>query len=213
MFVASPLTYMSPCSSASIHHAQPLLFTPNARPLKLIPYFVFSKQRPDSGLLLPTSTWDYQDTLLITPHEWAERRDENVDKLFWRGLVTGWVWHKGMASRESGITWRDGARAKLALSFGPSVAPGDEVDVLMENNDAKGGLVTRKYEQAWLNEKWMDIGLSGSPLQCNKEQGICDEMQNASMWGESYSVHKHSRKKFVVDIGMLTLCSAYRSFI
>lgn len=193
---------MSPCSSASTHRSQPLLFTPNARPLKLIPHFVFSKQRPDSGLLLPTSTWDFHDTLLVTPHEWAERQGENVNKLFWRGAVTGWSWFKGMASRESGVTWRDGARAKLALTFGLGVTPGDEVEVLMEDSNTREGLVTKKYERKWLNEKWMDIGLSGSPVQCNKEEGICDEMQNATMWKNSLPTYSLGRKKFVVDVGM-----------
>ncbi|KAF8487604.1 hypothetical protein JB92DRAFT_3021783 [Gautieria morchelliformis] len=199
-FVASHLTYMSPCSSLGVHHASPLLFTPEARPLKLDPHFVFSKHRPDSGFLLPTNTWDFFDTLLVTPHEWAERQDEGANKLYWRGPVTGWNWYRAMAPPESGITWRDGARAKLALSFSTHLDPGEEVKVLLEGGDPDKGLVTKVYKREWLNARWMDVGLTGSPIQCNVEEGTCDDMQNAPMWKEPYPRHKESRKKYTVDV-------------
>lgn len=196
---------MSPCSSPSIHRSPPFLFAPNARPLKLSAHFVFSKHRPDSGFLLPTNTWDYHEPLLITPHPWAERRDAGSDKLYWRGPVTGWDWHKGMASPESGITWRDGARAKLALSFGAKLGRGQpaEAAVLVEGDDGNGGvgLVSKTYDRVWLNEKWMDVGLSGAPVQCNREEGTCDEMQDAPMWKEPYPEHKLNRKKYTIDVG------------
>ena len=211
MFVASHLTYISPCSSPNIHRAPPFLFTPKARPLKLNPYFVFSKHRPDAGFLLPTNTWDYHDPLLVTPHAWEERRDEGENKLFWRGPVTGWNWYKGMASRESGITWRDGARAKLALSFGKMLGPGQDKDVelLMEGNETDGGLVTKKYDRVWMNERWMDVGLTGTAIQCNEEEGTCDEMQSAPMWKEPYPKHKENNRKYVIDVGMLLSHAIY----
>lgn len=195
-----------------MHRTPPLLFTSNVGTLKLIPYFVYSKHRPDSGFLLPTNLWDYLDPLFITPHEWADRRDENADKLFWRGPVNGWNWYKGMASRESGITWRNGSRPKLSLSFNPNVDPEQEVEVLLENNGPLGGLVTKTYKRAWLNEKWTDIGLSGSAIQCHKEEGTCSEMQNASMWKGLYPEYKLSRMKFVVDVGVLIRSLVYYHF-
>ncbi|KAF8582177.1 glycosyltransferase family 90 protein [Ramaria rubella] len=198
MFVVSPYTYMSPCSSPSVHRTPPLIFTPEARPLGLLPHFVFSKHQPDSGFLLPTNTWDFHDPLLITPHAWPERNVEGAHKLFWRGPVTGWNWYKGLA--ESGVSWRDGARAKLALYFSKNLGPGEEVQVLMENIGPEGGLENRTYERAWLNERWMDVGLSGEPVQCNQEEGTCEEMRRAPMWGEPYPEYKESRRKFMLDL-------------
>ena len=45
------------------------------------------------------------------------------------------------------------------------------VDLLMEGSEADGGLVTKKYDCVWMNERWMDIGLTGMAIQYNKEEG------------------------------------------
>lgn len=197
---------MSPCSNPSAHRIPPFLFMPRAQPLRLTPHFVFSKHRPDSGFLLPTNTWESYDPLLVVPHTWAERRDESAGRLFWRGTSTGWHWSKRIISSQSGITWRNGSRAKLALEFGAGAnAIREQVAVLMEggDGDGDGGLVMRKFDRAWLNEQWMDVGLTGSPIQCNSHDGTCNEMQQALVWKEPVNQRKANRKMFTLDVGGL----------
>ena len=78
----------------------------------------------------------------------------------------GWTQYKTMVSPESGITWQDGACAELALSFGKTLGPRKDKDIelLMEGSETDGGLVTKKYDHVWMNERWMDIGLTWTAI-------------------------------------------------
>ncbi|KAF8517048.1 hypothetical protein BU17DRAFT_50230 [Hysterangium stoloniferum] len=199
-FVQSQLNLVSPCKSPTIYRATPLLFMHDAQSLTLIPNFVFSKFHPGSGFLLPFSTFHYRDPLFITPHHWNDRSDPDSQKLFWRGISGGAGWFRNQGRPERNLTWRDGAKASLSLRFGSAVSPEEEVDVLLENDGPEGGLVTRKYKRSALNEKWMDVGMTGTAISCNKKDGTCDEMDKAPMWKEPYPFHRLCRKRFWVDL-------------
>ncbi|KIJ46880.1 glycosyltransferase family 90 protein [Sphaerobolus stellatus SS14] len=201
-FVADPLAYVSPCESSRIHNSHPLIYQPHARRPHLTPYFVFAKQPPGSGFLVPTNTWELYDSALQPPRKWSDRDN----KLYWRGIVTGWNWYKGLQSLRASegihLSWRDGARPKLSLMFSEKVDPGFQVDVLVEKGLGGNGtgLMLKKYNVRKLNEKWMDIGLIGEAIQCDKEEGTCAEMERAPMWKRERDLITEANKKFVVEL-------------
>ena len=45
-----------------------------------------------------------------------------------------------------------------------------DVELLMEGSEADGGLVTKKYDRVLMNERWIDIGLTWTAIQYNKEE-------------------------------------------
>ncbi|GJJ13023.1 hypothetical protein Clacol_007272 [Clathrus columnatus] len=200
-FIESHVNYLRVCSSPGLLQSGPLFFSPSARDLKLIPYFVFSKSQPGAGFLLPTTTWNYHDMALIEPYPWHERVEPNAHKLFWRGPANGGNWHKGLSQLGSGVSWRNGSRAKLAIMFGKSDAtPQDDVEILLEDALDQNKLVVKKYSRAFLNERWMDIGLTGGPSHCSHGDGTCEEMNKTTLWKHPAYLPTIGRKKFFVDI-------------
>lgn len=201
-FIESHMDYLRVCSSPGILQHSPHVFSRSPRDIKLIPYFVFSKSQPGTGFLLPTSPWDYHDMALTEPHPWHERRDPDAHKLFWRGPSSGWDWHKGLSHSGSDISWRNGSRAKLAILFGDSDAtPQDDVELLFEDPDNQNKLIVKRYPRSLLNERWMDIGLTGEPTQCSQGDGTCDEMNRTTIWKSPAFPPTIGQKKFFVDLG------------
>jgi len=92
------------------------------------------------------------------------------------------------------------------LMFSENVDPNLEVEVLVEQSnytqEGQNQLVKKKFNQAWLNKKWMDVGLVGKAVQCNEEEGTCRDMDNAPMWKKEVPVPVHlwGQRKFVLDL-------------
>ncbi|WVR05243.1 hypothetical protein IAU60_002255 [Kwoniella sp. DSM 27419] len=89
--------------------------------------------------------------------------DKPLAKLFWRGSATGLSHHKTTA-------WRQSQRERLHFfAHDHNVSAKHTLPLLLPNGE------TRQYTKEELG-KWLDMGLSGQPVQCNKEDGSCDDM-------------------------------------
>lgn len=92
-------------------------------------------------------------------------KEKTINKLFWRGSSTG-----DSYSKRKNYDWHRSHRPRLHL-----LAQADEGEKALW---VKKG---RSWEkQSWgvkrLNEMYMDVGLSGQPHQCNKQDGTCEEI-------------------------------------
>lgn len=102
------------------------------------------------------------------------------------------------------MTWKHGVRPMAGLMFSENVDPNLEVEVLVEQSnythEGQNQLVKKKFNQAWLNKKWMDVGLVGKAVQCNEEEGTCRDMEDTPMWKKEVPVHLWGQRKFVLDL-------------
>lgn len=147
-----------------IHGALSWDFT---RETVLRPIFQLSKfARNPEFLTTPLEAYE-NFTSSAAQKKYAPWNEKTIDKLFWRGSSTGDSYSK----RPNGLTWRQSHRPRLALK---TQATEGEEDVWVQRGKT---WEKETWSVARLNEAYMDIGLTGGPHQCKKEDGTCDEMK------------------------------------
>jgi hypothetical protein len=122
------------------------------------------------------------------------------EKVFWRGRTTGeWFnkahdWRFSHRIRIHTLTATDGNRTD------PNVTP--EVEVLVEESPAEG-VRLQTYSRDVLNEKYMDVSLIGSAVQCDDSEvdHTCQAMNAALTWGKETGWEAGLSNKFLLDIG------------
>ncbi|KAK4683682.1 hypothetical protein P7C73_g6549, partial [Tremellales sp. Uapishka_1] len=123
---------------------------------------------------------------------------ETVDYVPWeektlskRGSATG-------LSHQKDTLWRQSQRERLHfLTHNTSTST---VPVLADKSPVGGKLGVEEWSRIELNEKWMDVGLSGGPVQCKKEDGSCDEMAKEIDFMTRVRKEDSLKYKFVVDV-------------
>ncbi|KDN42124.1 hypothetical protein RSAG8_06982, partial [Rhizoctonia solani AG-8 WAC10335] len=163
------------------------------------PLFVQSQPEAGGAILHPAlqsyvSAEKYYDRFgSIVP--WQNRSE----KVFWRGRTTGeWFnqahdWRFSHRIRIHTLTTPGGNR------IDPSVAP--EVEVLVEDG-LDEGVQLRNYSRDALNEKYMDVGLIGGPVQCEELEvdHTCQTMADSLNWGKETGWEAGLSNKFLLDI-------------
>ncbi|ORX41279.1 hypothetical protein BD324DRAFT_644319 [Kockovaella imperatae] len=126
---------------------------------------------------------------------------KTVNKLFWRGSTTGDSYWK-----RDGYDWRNSHRPKLALMAQASASETNhqghpttnpKINVWVERgNDAK----MEEWDLGVLNDRYMDVGLTGKPHQCREADGTCAEMAEDIKFKERISPEVASRFKYMLDV-------------
>lgn len=167
-----------------------------ARDSKIDPFFVRSKLLQGGGMLIPpTYSWHKRDGSHVPPFV-----NRTLTKLFWRGSTTG--------SHHFKSSWRDNHRNHLHFMTN-SEDNIEQVPVLVEEED--GSLRKVTYNRKELNDAYMDVGLVEKLVQCDKNDGACEDMEahikflprvyatpSDPYWGGIYWGQNH---KYTLDVG------------
>lgn len=153
-----------------------------ARDSFLEPFFVGCKLAQGPEILMPALS-GFSDSKSEALPAWSTRKA----KAFWRGSTTG-----------NHFTIKDWKRShRIALHFLANTQEGQEA-VLLE--DAKKGLVSKSISRKELNERYIDIGLVGKPIQCEKKDGTCEEMTEKIDFKPRAAPNLGSQYKYAVDV-------------
>ncbi|KIR74135.1 hypothetical protein I310_01732 [Cryptococcus deuterogattii CA1014] len=101
-----------------------------------------------------------------------------------RGTATG-------LSHDKLSAWRQSQRERLHW-FGNNMT--GTVPLLLPDGSIK------HWDRADLVDKWLDVGLSGGPTQCNVEDGTCDAMAKEIDFKDRVSKEDGIKYKYVIDV-------------
>ncbi|AAW43180.1 hypothetical protein CNBD0460 [Cryptococcus deneoformans B-3501A] len=162
----------------------------SARESMLRPIFQLSKfARNPEFLTTPLEAYE-NFTSPAAQKKYAPWDEKTIDKLFWRGSSTGDFYSKRLSSP----TWRQSHRPRLALK---TQATEVEEEVWVQ----RGKMWEKEtWSVARLNKAYMDVGLTGGPHQCKKEDGTCDEMEQEIIFKDRVAPEDSAKYKYVFDI-------------
>ncbi|KAG7529747.1 hypothetical protein FFLO_05436 [Filobasidium floriforme] len=161
-------------------------------PSELRPLVVLSKYSNNAEILaVPLQAFQNLSTIESEFYPWEEK---DIDKVFWRGSSTGGFNHQR--------PWQDSHRMRLHLMInGPKgkeqVLKDSTRDVMMP--DGKGGFNLETLDEATLTKVYMDVGLSGKPIQCENTK-LCDEIAEQIEFLPRVNPEKGSRYKYALDV-------------
>ena len=166
---------------------------------RLKPMWVHCKWIQDQSFLMPALPGFesiIRDNAKVVP--WKDRMDT---RLFWRARSTGVDFHTGW-------NWRAAHRIRLhTLTTGSD----GEVEVLEET--PQGHLQLQWYPKGQLNRQYMDTGLVGPLVQCDKGD-FCKQAAEEIEFLDVVPQSRGQDVKFVIDIGKFsTLCLWGRTFL
>ncbi|WVQ80599.1 hypothetical protein IAT38_002704 [Cryptococcus sp. DSM 104549] len=190
-FIADPLRTYDYCENPELLDLHGSLSFDFVRETVLRPIFQLSKfVRNPEFLTTPLEAYEnFTSAAAQKKHApWAEK---TIDKLFWRGSSTGDSYSK---RSNSDYTWRQSHRPRLALKT--QATEGTE-RVWVQRGKA---WEHEEWGVGELNEKYMDVGLTGVPHQCKKEDGTCQEMTDEIVWKDRVQPEQAAHYKYVFDI-------------
>ncbi|WRT67118.1 uncharacterized protein IL334_004084 [Kwoniella shivajii] len=146
----------------------------------LVPVISTCKTKWHSDILgIPTDD-------MFEESEHKKWEDKTIAKVFWRGSATG-MDH----SRQT--PWRQSQRERLHF-FSHNVSSSNEMtSVILPNNELE------EYRKEEL-DNWLDIGLSGVPLQCHEEDGSCEDMRREIEFMGRVKKEDSLKYKYVMDV-------------
>lgn len=151
------------------------------------PIFVGCKPANGAEFIVPP-TYGYADYTSEDVTPWSER----IGAVYWRGSATG--------SHFKIDDWRRSHRMVLhALTH----AKDGLAEVLVEQD---GKLVTKKFTKKELNWKYLDVSLSGEPIQCDQKDGACEDMAKNIEWAPPQPPNTGLKYKYAIDVGELLRC-------
>ncbi|WRT67552.1 uncharacterized protein IL334_004524 [Kwoniella shivajii] len=188
-FIYDPLQTYDYCYNPSLLKTHGSLSFDFCRETVLRPIFQLSKfvRNPE---LLTTPLEAYENfTSTDAQKKYVPWEEKTISKLFWRGSTTG-----DSYSKRKDYTWHQSHRPRLALMT--------QAKEGLKNVWVKRGKEWDK--ESWgiskLNEAYMDVGLTGVPHQCKKEDGTCDEMANEIIFKDRVRPEEAAKYKYVFDI-------------
>ncbi|KLT43057.1 hypothetical protein CC85DRAFT_284814 [Cutaneotrichosporon oleaginosum] len=176
--------YLAPLHGLTIEPHEP---DSHPRPhTQLLPLFSLAKTSLNSDILItPLEQFGH-----IRPDiPWAAKRDP---RLYWRGSATG------ISMMHQGVKWRDSHRWRLHL-FANNMTGQREILVPRLNASTVGlGTETMDAEES---ARWFfNMRLAGGPIQCDEDDGTCDEMQEEIEWAPYDPPSATRDAKFLLDI-------------
>ncbi|WWD18275.1 hypothetical protein CI109_102725 [Kwoniella shandongensis] len=190
-FIYDPLETYDFCYNPDLIDQHGALSFDFARDTMLRPIFQLSKfvQNPE---FLTTPLEAYENhTSPSAQKKFVPWEEKSISKLFWRGSTTGDSYSK---RSNSDYTWHQSHRPRLALM---TQATEGHRDVWVRRWNA---WEKESWGIAKLNEAYMDIGLTGGPHQCKKEDGTCDEMAAEIHFKDRVQPEQAAKYKYVFDI-------------
>ncbi|WVR08430.1 hypothetical protein IAU60_005485 [Kwoniella sp. DSM 27419] len=172
----------------------------------LTPIFTLSKTHLHSDILgVPVEQW-VED---IREVPWEEK---SQDRLLWRGSNTG-------THHTVNTPWRESHRTRLLkmtnhlpgttypgfVSDDGEVDPGAEVEVetLHPPRGTKGAKVSdgvSRWPLGDMNEWFMDLAFTGVPIQCEIDDGTCDNLAQEYIWVDQMTHDEALDYKYVIDV-------------
>ncbi|KAK8850347.1 hypothetical protein IAR55_004265 [Kwoniella newhampshirensis] len=216
-FISSHSSTMDLCSNPSLISLHGALAGKSPKVQPLTPIFSLSKTKLHSDVLgVPVEQWI--DTKHLTDISWE---DKTEDRLMWRGSNTGayhstetpWrISHRtrllkmaNMASSEHDLAephtnsgW-DGVEAR----FGNEAGGPDFVEMLpsprnMRSQQLKKGIQRHGWSE--VNERYMDLAFTGSPLQCDVQDGTCEDLAYEFTWADPMTHEDALKYRYIVDV-------------
>ncbi|WWC92054.1 uncharacterized protein L201_007008 [Kwoniella dendrophila CBS 6074] len=175
---------------------------------ELIPIFTLSKTNLHSDILgVPVEQWT-DDVGINIPFE-----EKKENKLLWRGSNTGTTF-----SQE--IPWRTSHRTRLIYLTNyfdnqlesDEQGDGDEqvnenlnINYIpppksMRNSKIELEKIMKKANLGRWNERSMDLGFTGTPIQCDVDDGTCDDLMEEFSWADQMTHEEALNYKYVIDI-------------
>ncbi|KAJ9111349.1 hypothetical protein QFC19_001117 [Naganishia cerealis] len=157
---------------------------------RLLPIFSLSKTSLNADILIvPTEQWT--NSVPLVP--WNERKHS---KLLWRGSNTGTHYSKS-------IPWRNSQRIRFVNETRPNAEGAIEYlppPYHLQQQDSLGAAIIHA-DKAELNEKFFDVAFVGSPIQCDKQDGTCEELEKSFDFKQTkMSLRESLDFKYVLDI-------------
>nr|XP_018260022.1 uncharacterized protein I303_08094 [Kwoniella dejecticola CBS 10117]OBR82180.1 hypothetical protein I303_08094 [Kwoniella dejecticola CBS 10117] len=144
----------------------------------LTPIFTLSKTALHADILgVPVEQWTERNSVDI-PFE-----DKVINRLLWRGSNTG-------TEHDKGTPWRTSHRTRLI-----SLTNHADAGNLDENEQ-----FVKKYDLGSWNQRSMDLAFTGSPLQCNVDDGTCDDLIEEFSWADQMTHEDEANYKFIMDV-------------
>ncbi|KAJ9114711.1 hypothetical protein QFC22_005587 [Naganishia vaughanmartiniae] len=157
---------------------------------RLLPLSSLSKTALNADILIvPTEQWT--DKVPVVP--WNERTN---NKLLWRGSNTGTHYSKA-------IPWRNSQRIRFVNETRPNAEGAVEYlpppyHLLQQQTLSEAMIHNNKAD---LNENFFDIAFVGSPIQCDKQDGTCEELEEAfDFKNNKMSLRDSLNYKYVLDM-------------
>nr|AAR84598.1 Cap4p [Cryptococcus neoformans var. neoformans] len=176
--VKEPKTFIADFDRSVDYCVNPDLMNSSIAAANLIPALVACKTKWNSDLVGVPLDGVYE-TVKFVPWE-----DKEVSKAFWRGSATG-LFH------DKNKPWRQSQRERLHW-FGTNMT--GTVPLLLPDGSIKD------WDRADLVDKWLDIGLSGGPTQCDAEDGSCAAMAEEIDFKNRVTKQDAIKYKYVIDV-------------
>ena len=178
---------MNFCDNPELLRSHGAFIWDGARDSFLEPFFVSCRLAQGPELLMPALS-GYEDRRGSKIHPWAGRSAV----AYWRGSTTG--------NHYKINDWERSHR--IVLHQMTNERGSDQVQVLVEDPAQANRVVKRTYTRKVLNDLYMDIGLVGPAIQCEKPDGTCEVMQKTIKWKPRAHANDGLKFKYAVDVGM-----------
>ncbi|KAG9016692.1 F-actin-capping protein subunit alpha [Tulasnella sp. 427] len=181
-FIQDHRTSMNFCYNPEIITSHGTFTWDLARDSFLEPYFVVSKILQGPEILMPPLV-GFGDTRFEKTPAWSTRKA----MAFWRGSTTG--------NHFTIKSWKRSHR--IALHLLGNAQEGEE-RILVE--DPKKGLTSKSFSKKEMNERYMDVGLVGKPIQCDNKDGTCEAMAKEIDFKPRAAPNLGSQYKYAIDV-------------
>ncbi|GMK57357.1 hypothetical protein CspeluHIS016_0401910 [Cutaneotrichosporon spelunceum] len=170
--------------------------------LTIEPHEPDSQPRPHTQLLplFSLAKTSLNSDILITPLEQFARPekdwswdDKSDQRLYWRGSPTG------ISMMHKGVPWRHSHRWRLHR-FANSAMGERDVLVPRARNGSSFGWATERLDAAAVSKWFFNMQLAGKPIQCDEDDGTCDEMEEEITWAKFDPPKAARASKFLLDI-------------
>ncbi|KAI5477189.1 glycosyltransferase family 90 protein [Pseudohyphozyma bogoriensis] len=168
------------------------------RPHLLLPLFSWSKTTMHSDILSAPLAHYYDEPGTI--FDWKEKQ---FNQVLWRGETTG-VYH------EFGSGWRSSQRERLVRLTSQNTG---EREVRFADPKANNAVRRFRGKNADINEYYFDVGFTGSPTQCNKEDKTCELMSKEFRFTPSFGKDRSNKYKYILDVDGNGYSTDFRSKI
>ncbi|WVQ71619.1 hypothetical protein IAR50_001159 [Cryptococcus sp. DSM 104548] len=178
-FVADPMSYMDYCRNPhlmGLHHI--LLGEEHRAAVQLQPAITTCRTLWNSDILGVPLDGVRETVPYIS---WDDKPNH---KVFWRGTATG-------SFHSQRDPWRSSQRERLHFF---STNTTGSIDLLLPN------LESRPVPRKEAVEAWLDVGLSGGPVQCNEEDGSCADMAREIEFKGRVKKEDGAKYRYVVDV-------------
>ncbi|KAK1922899.1 glycosyl transferase family 90-domain-containing protein [Papiliotrema laurentii] len=155
------------------------------------PMFHQSKFYRNAEIVLTPLDYYYNATLRGAQNQFLSWEEKDIAKLHWRGKATG-----DSYSHRDDFNWRNSHRVRLHRMTHEKEGSKE----IYVKSRRTGGWELQRWETKTINEAYTDVGLTDGPMQCSKEDGTCQEMQEQIDWSPRVEPSIAAKYKYVIDV-------------